>query len=77
MPDDMYEEGGVKVDGVTEGKPAAEAGIMKGDIIMQLGDFTIGDIYAYMGALAAFKKGDKVMVVYMREGKKMETNLQF
>jgi aminopeptidase YwaD len=77
MPDYMYEEGGVKVDGVTEGKPAAEAGIMKGDIIMQLGDFTIGDIYAYMGALAAFKKGDKVMVVYMREGKKMETNLQF
>ena len=77
MPDYMYEDGGVKVDGVTEGKPAAEAGIQKGDIIMQLGDFTIGDIYAYMGALAAFKKGDKVLVVYMREGKKMETNIQF
>ena len=77
MPDYMYEEGGVKVDGVTEGKAAANAGLQKGDIIMQLGDFTIGDIYAYMEALASFKKGDKTTVVYMRDGKESEANLQF
>ncbi len=77
MPDYMYEEGGVKVDGVTEGKPAAVAGILKGDIITELGDFTIGDIYAYMNALASFKKGDKTTIKFSRDGKKMESKIQF
>jgi aminopeptidase YwaD len=77
LPDYLYEDGGVKVDGVTEGKPAKAAGLQKGDIIMELGDFTIADIYAYMNALAAFKKGDEVKVVYMREGKKMEGKVKF
>jgi S1-C subfamily serine protease len=77
MPDYMYEEGGVKIDGVTEGKAASNAGLQKGDIIMKLGDFTIGDIYAYMEALASFKKGDKTSVVYMRDGKETEVKLQF
>ena len=77
MPDYLYEDGGVRVDGVTEGKPAAEAGLQKGDIIIELGDFTIADIYAYMGALAAFKKGDEVKVVYMRDGEKVEGKVKF
>ncbi len=77
LPDYLYEDGGVKVDGVTEGKPAEAAGLKKGDIITELGDFTIADIYAYMNALAAFKKGDEVKVVYMREGEKMEGKVKF
>ena len=77
MPDYMYEDGGLRIDGVTPDKPAAKAGLQKGDIITEIGDFTIADIYAYMNALAAFKKGDKVKVVYMREGKKQVTELTF
>jgi aminopeptidase YwaD len=77
LPDYLYEDGGVKVDGVTEGKAAAAAGLQKGDIIMELGDFTIADIYAYMDALAAFKKGDEVKIVYLREGEKMNGKVKF
>ena len=77
MPDYMYEDGGVRIDGVTEGKPAAEAGLQKGDIITKLGDFNIVDMYAYMNALAAFKKGDKAVIVYLREGNEMEGKVQF
>jgi S1-C subfamily serine protease len=42
-----------------------------------LGDFTIADIYAYMDALAAFKKGDEVKIVYLREGEKMNGKVKF
>ena len=77
MPDYLYEDGGLRIDGVTPEKPAAAAGLQKGDIITEIGAFVIADIYAYMNALSAFKKGDKVKVVYMREGKKRETEVAF
>jgi hypothetical protein len=77
LPDYLYEDGGVKVDGVTPGKPAEAAGLQKDDIITELGDFTIADIYAYMNALAAFKKGDEIKVIFMRDGEKMEGEVKF
>jgi hypothetical protein len=77
MPDYLYEDGGLRIDGVTPEKPAAAAGLQKGDIITEIGDFVIADIYAYMNALSAFKKGDKVKIVYLREGEKRETELTF
>jgi aminopeptidase YwaD len=66
VPDYAYEGEGLKVDGVTDGKPASIAGIIAGDIIMQLGEYPIKDIYAYMGALGKFKKGDVVTVTLLR-----------
>lgn len=77
MPDYLYEDGGLRLDGVAPNKPAAAAGLQKGDIITEIGDFAIADIYAYMNALSAFKKGDKVKVVYLRDGKKAETQVVF
>jgi C-terminal processing protease CtpA/Prc len=77
MPDYMYEDGGLRIDGVTEGKPAAAAGLQKGDIITEMGQFQIADIYAYMSALAAFKKGDEVKITYLREGEKKHTHVKF
>jgi S1-C subfamily serine protease len=35
----MYNEGGLRIDGVKEDKPAAHAGLKSGDIIMELGSF--------------------------------------
>ena len=55
MPDYIYGGPGVKLDGVTEDRPAAKAGIKAGDIVMKIGNFTIDDIYSYMRALSAYK----------------------
>lgn len=77
MPDYLYEGKGIKVDGVTEGKPAANAGLKKGDNIIQLGTYPIADMTAYMAALGKFNKGDKTKVVFMRGSKKMEAALTF
>jgi len=77
MPDYSYEGKGLRIDGVTDGKPAAGAGIKKGDIVIQLGDTEIKDIQAYMKALSEHKKGDTVPVKVLREGKEIELKVTF
>ena len=66
VPDYMYEGVGLRVDGVDDGLTASKAGILKGDIILKVGDFTISDIYAYMKALGSLKKGDTTTIIVKR-----------
>jgi hypothetical protein len=77
MPDYIYGGPGVKLDGVTEDRPAAKAGMKAGDIVLKIGDFTIDDIYSYMRALSAYKLGDITNVVYQRGDKEIESEIQF
>ena len=77
IPDYLFAGPGLKIDGATEGRPAAKAGMKAGDIVVKIGDFTIDDIYAYMSALGAFKKGDSTTLVYLRDGKEIEASLTF
>lgn len=77
MPDYMYNEGGVRADGVTEGKPGFKAGMKTGDIVLQLGKYPVKDIYAYMDALSKFQKGDKTTLVVKRNGKKVKLKVVF
>lgn len=57
MPDYTFSGPGVHVDGVTSGRAAEKAGILKGDIILQLGDHKTDDVESYMKALNKFDKG--------------------
>ncbi len=66
MPDYIYTGGGMRIDGVTQNKPAHKAGILKGDIIVQMGDFIISNINDYMLALSKFNKGETVSVKIKR-----------
>lgn len=77
MPDYTFEGKGLKVDGVSEGKPAFKAGIQKGDLIIQLGEFPVNSVQDYMKALGNFKKGDSTVVRVMREGKEVSLNVTF
>jgi Zn-dependent M28 family amino/carboxypeptidase len=77
VPDYLYDGKGMRVDGVSEGKPAQAAGLLKGDIVLQLGDSTIQDMMGYMRALSVFKKGDSTLVVVERAGKKIEAKVKF
>ena len=38
VPDYMYDGKGMRIDGVTDGKPAAKAGLKVGDVVVKLGD---------------------------------------
>jgi len=66
MPDYTWEGEGVHVDGVTDGKPASKAGVLKGDIIIGLGDVNVKTIQDYMKGLSMFKKGDTTNVKVKR-----------
>ena len=44
-------EDGMKLQGVSEGSPAEKGGLKGGDVIIGLGDKTVGTIYDYMEGL--------------------------
>ncbi len=77
VPDYMYNETGVRVDGVSDGKPASVAGIQKGDIVLQLGDYAIDDLYGYMEALSKIKKGDLLKASVKRGDVSLTLDVQF
>ncbi len=77
MPDYSFQEGGVKVDGVSEDRPAMKAGIKAGDIIIKLGEHEIKGMQSYMEALSKSKSGETVDVTVLREGKPVTMKLTF
>jgi hypothetical protein len=77
VPDYLFGGPGLRIDGATEGRPGANAGLKSGDVILKIGDIAIDDIYAYMTALGAFKKGDTTTLIYTREGEEVETEITF
>jgi Zn-dependent M28 family amino/carboxypeptidase len=77
IPDYLFDGKGMRIDGVSEGKPAQKAGLQKGDIVIQLGDSIVTDMMSYMRALSVFEKGDKTKAVVDRKGKKVNTEIQF
>lgn len=77
MPDYMYNEKGLRIDGVKEDKPAAHAGLKAGDVILKVGDFEVTDIQTYMKALNGLEAGSKVPVEFLRNGHAMTLDVQF
>ena len=77
VPDYLYDGEGMRVDGVTEDKPAIKAGLQKGDIIVKLGDSTITDMMSYMRALSVFEAGNTTKVTYKRDGKEATAEIKF
>jgi aminopeptidase YwaD len=76
VPEFGYNGTGYKLSGVTEGGPAAKAGMKSGDIIVKFGKKTIANIYDFMYAMGDYKAGDKVDVVVQREGKEVTLNVE-
>ncbi|MFQ5568600.1 MAG: M20/M25/M40 family metallo-hydrolase [Rhodothermales bacterium] len=77
MPDYMSDGEGVRIDAVMDGRPAAKAGLQKGDVVIRIGDVDVTDINAYMEALAQFEEGDVTTIVVKRGDKTIEKEIQF
>jgi C-terminal processing protease CtpA/Prc len=77
MPDYSFNGIGVKVDAVTDDRPAKKAGIKPGDVIVQLGDRNVPSLEEYMKALGEFKKGDKTTVHFTRVNEKLSVPVEF
>jgi hypothetical protein len=77
IPDYLFSGEGMRIDGVSEDKPAQKAGLQKGDIVVQLGDSTVVDMMSYMRALSVFETGDETTVVVTRDGEQVSTKITF
>ena len=66
VPDYLYSDPGMRIDGVSEGRPAAKAGLQKGDIVTQMGDQAITTMMDYMKALSTFTQGQTVPITVKR-----------
>jgi hypothetical protein len=73
MPSYVTNEQGLQVDGVVDGKLAQKAGIQTGDILIQLNECKITDIYSYMDCLARLKLGEELRIKFIRKGNLMES----
>jgi C-terminal processing protease CtpA/Prc len=77
MPDYAADVKGMRIDGVTKGKPAEKAGLKQGDIITKIGDYPIADVYQYMDALGKFKKGESTKITIVRANKELILDVTF
>jgi membrane-associated protease RseP (regulator of RpoE activity) len=77
VPDYLFTGKGMRIDGISEEKPAQKAGLMKGDIVVKLGDSTIVDMMSYMRTLSTFDNGEKTKVVVDRGGAMVEKEIEF
>jgi len=66
IPDFGEQVEGMKLSGVTDGSPAARAGLQAGDVIVKFGTIEIKNLYDYTFALGEYKPGDEVDVVVKR-----------
>ena len=65
------------MDGVSDGRPAAKAGLLKGDIVLQIGENKITDMMTYMKALGKFTKGETTKVKVKRGTEIIENDITF
>ena len=77
IPDYLFDGKGMRIDGVSEGRPAETSGLLKGDVVIQLGDSIVTDMMSYMRALSVFDKGDKTTVRVKRGNKEVRSNIEF
>ncbi len=77
IPDYLFDGVGMRIDGISEGKPAQKAGLQKGDIVIQIGEYEIKSMMDYMKALSTFEKGNTTEVIVDRDNKEVEVEITF
>jgi S1-C subfamily serine protease len=63
------------ITGVLAGSPAAEAGLRRGDLILELGGYSVRTGADLQGGLRLFHAGDEITVRLAREGHLLDVKL--
>jgi predicted metalloprotease with PDZ domain len=71
VPDYLYSGTGMRIDGVSEGRPAQLAGLQKGDVVVRIGAHEVTDMMGYMEGLSKFEEGEVTPVEVLRKGASM------
>jgi hypothetical protein len=77
MPDYTFDGQGLRIDDVTHGKPAHNAGLEAKDIILEINHNPITEIQGYMKELNKLNKGQRVEVKIQRGEEVLTKEVQF
>ena len=72
MPDFEFEGKGIRIAAIIPGSPAHKAGLAKGDIVLKVGGKKVTDLTSYNDAIKAHAPGDRVKILYSRDGREIE-----
>jgi S1-C subfamily serine protease len=75
VPEYAYEGQGLLLAGTSAGSPAEKAGLLKDDVVVQVGEVEVETIYDFMHALQIYKPGDVVLTRYLRDGVEEEVRV--
>jgi hypothetical protein len=75
IPDYLFSGTGMRIDGVTEDRPAFNAGMIRGDIVTYIDTIEVIDMMSYMTALSQFEEGQTSQVQIKRDGKLKTLNV--
>ncbi|MBU1700421.1 MAG: M20/M25/M40 family metallo-hydrolase [Candidatus Eisenbacteria bacterium] len=78
IPDFAYEgDDGVRLSGVKPDSPAASAGLLEGDLLIEVGGLPLKNLRDYVSILKAHKPGDEVELVFRRSGTEQRVKTVF
>ncbi|MFC4162168.1 M20/M25/M40 family metallo-hydrolase [Epilithonimonas zeae] len=77
MPNYADTKDGMGIDGVIDNRPAANAGILQGDILTKIGKCEVKEVYSYMDCLSKIKAGEEHPVTVKRNGEEKVFNVKF
>jgi len=66
IPDYLFDGIGMRIDGVSDGRPAANAKLRRGDVVLSIDTVKVVDMMSYMTALSLFAEGQTSRVVVKR-----------
>jgi hypothetical protein len=67
---------GLRLSGVRAGSPADAGGLKAGDVIVEFAGKPVKDLYQYSDALYAHKPGDEVVIVVLRDGRRVSLTVK-
>jgi len=77
MPNYADTKDGMGIDGVIDNRPAANAGILQGDILTKIGTCEVKEVYSYMDCLAKVNSGEEHPVTVKRNGEEKVFTVKF
>lgn len=75
VPDYLFSGVGMRIDGVSGGRPAANAGMQKGDVVIKIGEKDVEDMMAYMKCLGEYEAGDQTVVRVKRGEEELDLDV--
>ncbi len=77
VPDYLYTGTGLRIESVRSGNSGDRAGMQDGDVVIKMGERSIGDIYDYMDFMNTVESGDEYLVTILRNDRELELRVIF